>query len=45
MPEWWEWRIVQWWHWKRYRRADRRAYARECDTIRWHHIMTGGNQK
>lgn len=32
---WWEWPIVQWWWYRQYKRADRRAFRRECDQIRW----------
>jgi len=32
---WWEWQIVQWWWYCRYKRADRRAFRRECAEIRW----------
>jgi hypothetical protein len=39
---WWEWPVVQCWYWRRYKRADRKAFARECAAIRWHHTMTGG---
>lgn len=31
---WWEWRIVQWWWYRQYKRADRRAFRRECELIR-----------
>ena len=34
-PRWWEWRPVQWWWYRRYKRADRKAFRRECEHIRW----------
>jgi hypothetical protein len=36
--QWWEWRPVQWWWYRQYKRADRRAFRRECDRIRWRGI-------
>ena len=41
MPEWWNWRIAQWWWYRQYKRADRKAFARECDLIRWRYAWTG----
>jgi hypothetical protein len=35
MTRWWEWPVVQWWWYRQYKRADRRAFRRECDQIRW----------
>ena len=32
---WWEWPMVQWWWYRQYKRADRRAFRRECEQIRW----------
>jgi hypothetical protein len=32
---WWEWPAVQWWWYRQYKRADRRAFRRECAVIRW----------
>jgi len=40
MTAWWNWRIVQWWWFRKYKRTDRRAFARECDTIRWRRVMS-----
>jgi len=35
---WWEWPAVQWWWYRQYKRADRRAFRRECEQIRWRGI-------
>ena len=35
---WWEWRIVPWWGYRQYKRADRKAFRRECEQIRWRGI-------
>lgn len=32
---WWEWSAVQWWWYCQYKRADRRAFRRECRDISW----------
>jgi hypothetical protein len=32
---WWDWPAVQWWWHRQYKRADRRAFKRECEQIRW----------
>lgn len=34
---WWEWPLVQLWWYRQYKRADRRAFRRECELIRWRH--------
>jgi hypothetical protein len=31
--DWWEWPIAQWWWYRQYKRADRKAYAKECQDI------------
>jgi hypothetical protein len=35
---WWDWPAVQWWWYRQYKRADRRAFRRECEQIRWRGI-------
>lgn len=41
MPEYWNWCLYQWWIWRRYKRADRKAYARECAEIRRRAVWRG----
>jgi hypothetical protein len=38
---WWEWPAVQWWWYRQYKRADRRAFKRECRDIRWREAWKG----
>lgn len=41
LTEWWTWPIVQWWYYRRFKHADRKAFARECAEIHWRYVWTG----
>ena len=36
----WWWPVAQRWYYRQYKRADRRAFRRECDVIRWRAAWT-----